>query len=147
MEVEHEAMSSITGSQRTPTDLPEVNWAGEIVDERLEPRDAQRAVIEPPLPTDVRVLPRLDDRTELSGIVRRLRTGAPWPDIAERFGPPMTCMRWRKRSVWDRLFAALAKVLDGHLRLVDSSSARVHQHGADGRSRPTTPRWDARAAG
>ncbi len=63
----------------------------------------------------------------------------------------MTCynrfVRWRKRGVWDRLFAKLAKAHDGDLQFVDSSSVRVHQHGANGKRGPTTPPWVARAAG
>ena len=118
--------------------------------ERLELTDMHWAVIEPLLPTDVRGMPRADDRKVLSGIFWRLRTGAPWADIPERFGPHMTCynrfVRWRKRGVWDRLFTELAKAHDGDLQFVDSSSVRLHQHGANGKRGPTTPRWAARVA-
>ena len=59
-------------------------------------------------------------------------------DIPERFGPPTTCynrfVRWRKLGVWDRIFEAVSAAYDGELQMVDSSSVRVHQHGADATS-------------
>ena len=36
-------------------------------------------------------MPRVDDRKVLNGIFWRLRTGAPWADIPERYGPYTTC--------------------------------------------------------
>jgi transposase len=43
---------------------------------------------------------RVDDRRVLNGIFWRLRTGAPWADIPERYGPHTTCVnrfnRWRR---------------------------------------------------
>ena len=94
----------------------------------------------------------------LNGIYRRLRTGSPWADIPERYGPPTTCfnrlVHWRKLGVWDRLFDAVS----ADLRMVDSSSIRVHQHAANVKrgtpkrapplGTPVTPdAWGARAAG
>jgi transposase len=79
--------------------------------------------------------PRADDRQVLNGIYWRLRTGSPWADIPERYGPPTTCynrfVRWRKVGVWDRIFDAVSKAYDGDLQMVDSSSIRVHQHAAN----------------
>ena len=64
-----------------------------------------------------------------------LRTGSPWADIPERYGPPTTCAnrfrRWEKIGVWDRLFEAVSKAYDGDLQMIDTSSVRVHQHGAN----------------
>ena len=71
----------------------------------------------------------------LNGIYWRLRTGSPWADIPERYGPATTCynrfVRWRKLGVWDRIFEAVSKAYDGDLQMVDSSSIRVHQHAAN----------------
>lgn len=53
---------------------------------RFDPTDAERAVIEALLPTDVRGKERANDRRVLDGIFRRLRTGAPWADIPARCG-------------------------------------------------------------
>jgi len=54
---------------------------------RFDLTDAEWAVIEPLLPTDVRGKERADDRRVLNGIFWRLRTGAPWADIPARYGP------------------------------------------------------------
>ena len=44
------------------------------------------------------------------GILWRFRTGAPWRDVPERYGPRTTLynrfVRWRKAGVWDRLLEA-----------------------------------------
>ena len=70
----------------------------------------------------------------LNGIYWRLRTGSPWADIPERYGPPTTCAnrfrRWAKIGVWDRIFEAVSAAYDGDLQMIDASSIRVHQHGA-----------------
>ena len=81
---------------------------------RYELTDFEWSVVEPLLPN----MPRADDsRTVLNGIYWRLRTGSPWADIPERYGPSTTCynrfVRWRKIGVWDRLFEAVSKAYDG----------------------------------
>ncbi len=62
--------------------------------------DFEWRVIEPLLPNK----PRVDDRRMLSGIFSVLRSGAPWRDLPERYGPRTTCynrfVRWRKAGVW-----------------------------------------------
>ena len=91
-----------------------------------------------------------------------LRTGSPWADIPERYGPPTTCAnrfrRWAKIGVWDRIFEAVSKAYDGDLQMIDASSIRVHQHGGNvkkGGRMPRQPRlgtalepsaWGVRAA-
>ncbi|RYY05641.1 MAG: transposase, partial [Alphaproteobacteria bacterium] len=47
---------------------------------RFDLTDAEWAVIEPLLPTDVRGKDRVDDRRVLNGIFWRLRTGAQPPE-------------------------------------------------------------------
>src|SRR5476651_671348 len=102
---------------------------------RFDLTDFEWSVIEPLLPNKVRGVPRVDDRRVLNGIFWRLRTGAPWADIPERYGPHTTCVnrfnRWRKAGVWDRLLQAVSKAYDGDLQMIDSSSIRVHQHAAN----------------
>jgi transposase len=104
---------------------------------RYELTDFEGSIIQPLLPNRPRGVPRADDRTVLNGIYWRLRTGSPWADVPERYGPSTTCynrfVRWRKQGVWDRLFEAVSKAYEGDLQMVDSSSIRVHQHGANGK--------------
>ena len=80
----------------------------------------------------------------LNGIFWRLRTGSPWADIPERYGPPTTCAnrfrRWAKVGVWDRIFEAVSKAYDGDLQMIDASSIRVHQHGGNVQKGGLTPR-------
>src|SRR3954466_15963910 len=96
------------------------------------------------LPNKPRGMPRADDRKVLNGIYWRLRTGSPWADIPERYGPATTCAnrfrRWAKIGVWDRIFAAVSQAYDGDLQMVDSSSIRVHQHGGKVKEGARTPR-------
>jgi len=105
---------------------------------RYELTDFEWSIIEPLLPNKPRGVPRADDRKVLNGIYWRLRTGSPWADIPERYGPyTTTCynrfVRWRKIGVWDRIFDAVSKSYDGGLQMIDSSSIRVHQHAANGK--------------
>ena len=60
---------------------------------RFDLTDAEWAAIEPVLPTDVRGKERADDRRVLNGIFWRLRTGAPWAEIAEHVVGRPTVMR------------------------------------------------------
>ena len=53
---------------------------------------------------------RVDDRRVINGIFYKLRTGVPWRDLPERYGPYTTVYnrfnRWTKAGVWDRLMDA-----------------------------------------
>jgi putative transposase len=95
---------------------------------RFDLTDFEWSVIAPLLPNKVRGVARVDDRRVLNGIFWRLRTGAPWADIPDRYGPHTTCVnrfnRWRKAGVWDRLLAAVSKAYDGKVQMIDSSSIR-----------------------
>lgn len=117
---------------------------------RFDLSDFEWRVIEPLLPTKVRGVARVDDRRVLNGILWRLRTGAPWADIPERYGPHMTCynrfVRWRKARVWDRILQAVSEAYDGDVQMIDSSSIRVHQHGANGKKGGDPVAWAVRAA-
>ena len=86
-----------------------------------------------------------DHRRVINGILWKLRTGAPWRDLPERYGPWQTCydrlVRWRLDGTWDRLLAHAQTKSDavGELEWVvsvDSSSVRAHQHAAGARKRP-----------
>ena len=91
-------------------------------------------MIEPLLPNTPRGVPRVDDRRVLNGIFWVLRSGAPWHDLPERYGPRTTCYnrfnRWRKAGVWDRLQDAISAAHDGDIQMIDSTSIRAHQQAA-----------------
>ena len=114
---------------------------------RYELTDREWSIIEPLLPNKPRGVPRADDRRVLNGILWRFRTGSPWAEIPERYGPSTTCynrfVRWRKAGVWDRLLAAVSAAFEGEIVMVDSTCVRVHQHGATGKKgEPQIAAWD-----
>lgn len=104
---------------------------------RYELTDKEWVIIEPLLPNKLRGVPRVDDRRVLNGILWRFRSGAPWAEIPERYGPSTTCynrfVRWRKAGVWDRLLAAVSTGFNGELLMIDSACMRVRLHGAAGK--------------
>lgn len=114
---------------------------------RYELTDREWLIIEPLLPNKPRGVPRVDDRRVLNGILWRFRTGSPWAEVPERYGPSTTCynrfVRWRKAGVWDRLSAAVSTAFEGEIVMIDSTCVRVHQHGATGKKgEPKIAAWD-----
>lgn len=101
---------------------------------RYDLTDFEWCVIEPLLPNKPRGVPRVDDRRVLNGIFWVLRSGAPWRDMPERYGPRTTCynrfVRWRKAGVWDRMMDAVTTAHDGDIQMIDSTSVRAHQQAA-----------------
>jgi transposase len=87
--------------------------------------------------------PNHNHRTIINGILWVLRTGAPWADLPERYGPVGTVSsrfyRWRAAGLWQRVLEALqaqadaAGLLDWDLHFVDASVVRAHQHAAGAR--------------
>ncbi len=93
-----------------------------------------------------------DHREVLNGILWKLRTGSPWRDLPERYGPWQTCFdrfsRWarpfgrRDGTSWDRLLSHAQTNSDavGEIEWevsVDSTVTRAHQHAAGARGRPS----------
>jgi Transposase and inactivated derivatives len=99
-------------------------------------------------------------REVLNALFWLLRSGSPWRDLPERYGPWQTIYHhfstWRKNGVFDRMLEALHIRLDqcGHidwdLWCVDGSSVRAARAAAGaGKGAPTNPPttlWAARAA-
>src|SRR5215468_3444596 len=77
---------------------------------RFDLPDGEWVIISPLLPNKPRGVPRKDDRLVLNGIFYVLRTGSPWRDLPERYGPYTTCYnrfnRWAKAGVWLKVFEA-----------------------------------------
>ena len=100
---------------------------------RYELSDYEWSVIRPMLPNKPRGIPRVDDRRILNGIFWVLRSGAPWRDLPDGYGPHTTCynrfIRWRWAGVWDRIMDALAAAHDAAVQMIDTSMIRAHQQG------------------
>ena len=101
---------------------------------RYDLTDFEWRMIEPLLPNEPRGVPRVDDRRVLNSIFWVLRSGAPWRDLPECYGPRTTCynrfVRWRKAGVWDRMMDAITAAHDGDIQMIDSTSIRAHQQAA-----------------
>ena len=109
---------------------------------RHELTDMQWNTLQPLLPPQKPKTgrPAADHRRILNGILWFLRTGVPWRDVPERYGPWSTIAsrfyRWRKAGLWARLFAAVqqqadhAGQLDWDTHYVDGTIVRAHQHAA-----------------
>ena len=99
---------------------------------RYDLTDFEWSVIEPLLPMDRRGPKPKNNRQIINGMFYILRTGCPWRDLPERYGPYTTVYnrfnRWRKAGIWDRLMDAIVKAHDGNVQMIDSSIVRVHQH-------------------
>ena len=87
-----------------------------------------------------------DHRTVIDGILWKLRTGSPWRDLPERYGPWQTCFdrfnRWRRDGTRDRLLAHAQTENDavGEVEWevsVDDTVIRAHQHAAGARDEPS----------
>jgi len=75
-----------------------------------------------------------NDRNFIEAVLWWRRTGVPWRDLPEAFGPWKTVYnrfdRWAKSGKWKRLFEALKLDGDDEWSSVDSTINRVHQHAA-----------------
>jgi transposase len=89
-----------------------------------------------------------DHRMVINGILWKLRTGAPWRDLPERYGPWQSCAdrlyRWRRDGTWDRILTHAQTRSDAVGEVVweisvDSSTARAHQHASGARRLPSRP--------
>jgi transposase len=124
---------------------------------RHELTDDQWHRLEPLLPPQKPPVgkPNRDHRTVLNGILWRLRTGAPWRDLPERYGKWETVYsrfrRWQRAGVWDRSLAAVQAdgdargALDWSLHFVDGSTVRAHPHAAGAQKGAATRHWDVAA--
>lgn len=73
-----------------------------------------------------------NDRMFIEAVLWWRRTGIPWRDLPNEFGPWKTVFnrfdRWSKTGKWHRLFVALKSDVDDEWQSLDSTINRVHQH-------------------
>jgi len=97
---------------------------------RFDLSDDEWALLEPLMP-EARKSGRADDRTIMNAIFYVLRTGMPWRDLPERYGPYTTAYnrfnRWSRRGIWKRIFDALASKSHDSLYLIDSTIVKAHR--------------------
>ena len=101
---------------------------------RFDLTDEEWVIVARHLPARGRGPARRDDRQVLNGIFYILRTGAPWRDLPDCYGPRTTVynryVRWAKRGVWCGIFEALARGGKDALVFVDSSIVKAHRAAA-----------------
>jgi transposase len=83
-----------------------------------------------------------DHRQVIEAIAWKYRTGSPWREVPESFGPWQTAYerltRWSADGTWAKLLARAQADADAAGELdwliaADSTLVRVHQHGASAR--------------
>ncbi|MEV5078891.1 IS5 family transposase [Streptomyces sp. NPDC056159] len=113
---------------------------------RRDLTNAQWARLEPLLPVGKRPgrPPVRTKRQLIDGIRWRTRTGAPWRDVPERYGPWQTVYglfrRWQRDGTWHRIVGQLQARADAEGLItwdisVDSTIVRAHQHAAGARKK------------
>ena len=100
--------------------------------------------------------PARDHRTILNAMLWLTKTGAPWRDLPERYGPWRTVAtrfyRWTKSGLWQRVLAELQRQgdaegkLDWSVPMVDGTSIRAHRHAAGAKGGSRTRRSGGRVA-
>lgn len=117
--------------------------------------DSEWGILEPLLPKPAkRGRPSRPARQMLDGMLWILRTGSPWRDLPDEFGPWGTVYyrfnTWRKAGVWGAILQALTTELhqkgemDHSLWCIDGTTIRSHRDaaGAGPKGGPATMPWD-----
>ena len=103
---------------------------------RHELTDVQWEKVKDLLPVQPGPRSRRGDRAFVNAVMWRLKTGAPWRDIPERYGSWKTTYnrfaRWARRGVWEQVFKALC-IDDDVGSLIDGTVVRAHQDAAGGK--------------
>ena len=87
------------------------------------------------------------DRLFIDAVLFRAKTGVPWRDLPERFGPWKSVYNrfanWATRDRWARIFQELQVEVDETGSIVDGSVVRAHQDAAGGKGGSNEMLWDA----
>ena len=108
---------------------------------RFDLTDAEWSIIAPLLPGaegKKNGRPRPDDRKVLNGIFFVLRTGTPWRDLPERYGPYTTVYnrfnRWSARGIWQQIFERVAGTPEPPKEVaLDSTHIKAHRCAGGGK--------------
>ena len=94
---------------------------------------------------------RTDDRKIMNAIFYVLRTGMPWRDLPERYGPYTTAYnrfnRWSRQGIWTEIYYALTGKTGIYGSMsVDSTYIKAHRSAAGAKGGPSTTPSAARVA-
>lgn len=80
---------------------------------------------------------RIGDRQFVDAVLYRGKTGIPWRDLPDRFGPWKSVYNrfnnGSRRTIWTQLYQALRVRVDKTCSMVDGSYIRAHQDAAGGK--------------
>ena len=119
---------------------------------RYDLSDEEFAFLQPCLPPERsgrRGKPYRSHRDVLNGIFWILRSGAPWRDVPERYGPWTTVYdrfrRWRNGGLFQKMLnnlearARRAERIDFEFSAVDGSTIRAHKSAAGAQKKSLRP--------
>ena len=99
---------------------------------RFEMSDLEWEFIKCVLPNKSRGVRRVDDRRGINGIFYVLRTGCPWHDLPEQYGPCTTVYnrfnRWSKAGIRDDVMAAVADAENASQVMIDGTVIPPKNH-------------------
>jgi transposase len=84
--------------------------------------EAEWRLLEPLLPPERgrKSRPAFDNRQIVNGILWRIRTGAPWRDLPEKYGKWMTVYqrfrRWSEAGIWEAVATTLHQAIADNSR-------------------------------
>jgi transposase len=112
--------------------------------------DEQWARLGPLLPRRTQGRQAKDDRLFVDAVLYRVKTGVPWRDLPERFGPWKSVYNrfanWAARDHWATIFRELQLEVDKTGSIVDGSVVRAHQDASGGKGGSNEMLWAALAA-
>jgi len=89
--------------------------------------------------------PKSEERLFVDAVLFRAKTGIPWRDLPERFGPWKSAFNrfsnWAKRGVWKHVFDALQVEVDETGSIVDATVIRAHQVASGGKGGSGSTLW------
>ena len=110
--------------------------------------EAQWARLRPFLPRQ-RTGPKATrgDRLFIEAVLFRVKTGMPWRDLPERFGPWKSVYNrfanWARKGHWSVIFRELQLEVDETGSIVDGSVVRAHQDASGGKGGSDAMLWAA----
>ena len=108
--------------------------------------EAQWARLRPLLPRQ-RTGPKATrgDRLFIEAVLFRVKTGMPWRDLPERFGPWKSVYNrfanWARKGHWAVIFRELQVEVDETGSIVDGSVVRAHQDASGGKGGSDAMLW------
>jgi transposase len=88
---------------------------------------------------------KLGDRQFIDAVLYRGKTGVPWRDLPERFGPWKSVYNrfsnWADRGVWLKIFKELQLEVDDVGSIIDGTVVRAHQDASGGRGGSNAMLW------